>query len=52
MIGVIGALILVGIVLGFLIPPFGFLFAIPGLILFVAFLFGFGRRAAATDERP
>ncbi len=40
------ALIVVGIVLGFLIPPFGFIPAALGLILLVAFLFGFGRRAA------
>jgi hypothetical protein len=52
MIGLIAALIIVGLVLGFFIPPFGFLFAIPGLVLLIAFLFGFGRRAAATDERP
>jgi 4-hydroxybenzoate polyprenyltransferase len=52
MIGLIAALIIVGLVLGFFIPPFGFLFAIPGLILLIAFLFGFGRRAAAPDQRP
>jgi 4-hydroxybenzoate polyprenyltransferase len=52
MIGVIAALVIVGIVLGFFVPPWGFIVAIVGLILFVAFLFGFGRRAAAPDERP
>jgi hypothetical protein len=52
MIGLIAALIVVGLVIGFFVPPFGFLFAIPGVVLLIAFLVGFGRRAAATDERP
>ena len=46
MIGVALALLVVGVVLGFLVPPFGFIPAAVGLVLLVLFLFGFGRRAA------
>ena len=44
------ALFFVGLVLGFLVPPFGFVPAAVGLILVVAFLAGFGRRA--REGRP
>ncbi len=44
MIGLALALIVVGIVLVFLAPPFGFIVGIVGLILLVVYLIGFGRR--------
>ena len=50
MIGRALALIVVGIVIGFLIPPFGFVAAVVGLILLILFLLGFGRSAARTRE--
>ena len=37
------ALVLIGLVLGFLVPPFGFVVAAVGLVLFVLYLFGVGR---------
>jgi hypothetical protein len=43
-IGAVIALVIVGLVLGFIIPPFGFIPAALGLILFVLFLAGFRRR--------
>jgi hypothetical protein len=45
-IGVAGALILVGLVLTFLIPWIGIPVGIVGLVLALVFLLGFGRRAA------
>ena len=42
------ALVLIGLVLGFLIPPFGFVVAAVGLVLFVLYLFGVGRAATRT----
>lgn len=39
------ALVLIGLVLGFLVPPFGFVVAAVGLVLFVLYLFGVGRTA-------
>jgi hypothetical protein len=48
MIGVALALIVIGIVLGFLAGPFGFIAGIVGLVLLVLYLIGFGRRAAST----
>ena len=50
MIGVAIALILVGLLLGFIAFPFGFAPGIVGLILLVVALAGFGRRAGS--ERP
>jgi hypothetical protein len=50
MIGLAIALIVVGLVIGFLIPPFGFIAAAVGLVLLILFLVGFGRRAADTHE--
>jgi hypothetical protein len=49
MIGVAIALIVIGIVFGFVIPWVGIVVGLVGLLLFVAFVTGFGRRAA--DER-
>jgi hypothetical protein len=49
MIGVAIALIVIGIVFGFVIPWVGIVVGLVGLLLFIAFVAGFGRRAA--DER-
>jgi hypothetical protein len=46
MIGIALALIVIGIVLLFLLPWVGIPVGIVGLALFVAYLAGFGRRAA------
>lgn len=46
MIGVAGALIVVGLLLTFLIPWVGIPVGIVGLVLALLFLLGFGRRAA------
>ena len=46
MIGVALALIIVGIVFGLVIPWVGIVVGFVGLVLLVAFLVGFGRRAA------
>jgi hypothetical protein len=46
MIGLALAIIIVAIVFGFVIPWVGIAVGIVGLVLFVAFLVGFGRRAA------
>jgi hypothetical protein len=45
-IGVAIAVIVIGIVFGFVIPWVGIVVGIVGLALFVAFVAGFGRRAA------
>ena len=50
MIGVAIALIVIGIVFAFLIPWVGIVVGIVGLLLFIAFVAGFGRRAA--EPRP
>jgi ammonia channel protein AmtB len=50
MIGVAIALVVIGIVFGFVIPWVGIVIGIVGLILFIAFVAGFGRRAA-DDHR-
>jgi hypothetical protein len=50
MIGVAIALLVIGIVFGFVIPWVGIVIGIVGLILFIAFVAGFGRRAA-DDHR-
>jgi hypothetical protein len=42
------ALVVVGLVLGFLIPPFGFIAAGVGVILLVLYLFGVGRTVTRT----
>ena len=48
MIGLALAIIIVGIVFGFVIPFVGIVVGFVGLALLVAFLFGFGRSAART----
>jgi hypothetical protein len=50
MIGVAIALIVIGIVFGFVIPWVGIVVGVVGLLLFIAFVAGFGRRAA-DDHR-
>jgi hypothetical protein len=50
MIGVAIALIVIGIVFGFVIPWVGIVVGIVGLLLFIAFVAGFGRRSA-DDHR-
>ncbi|HET8607833.1 MAG TPA: hypothetical protein VFL66_12505 [Gaiellaceae bacterium] len=51
MIGVAVALVVIGIIFLFVIPWVGIPVGIVGLILFVVWLLGFGRRTA-TDRRP
>jgi hypothetical protein len=46
MIGLALAIIIVGIIFGFVIPWVGIIIGLVGIALFVAFLFGFGRRAS------
>ena len=48
MIGLALALIIVAIVFGFVIPWVGIAVGLVGLVLLIAFLVGFGRRAAET----
>jgi hypothetical protein len=50
MIGLAIALIVIGVIFGFVIPWVGILVGIVGLALFVAFLVGFGRRT--TEAGP
>ncbi|HWH05140.1 MAG TPA: hypothetical protein VNT23_01730 [Gaiellaceae bacterium] len=50
MLGVAIALVVVGLVLGFLIPPFGFVVAAVGLVLVVLYAFGIGRAAARSTR--
>jgi hypothetical protein len=50
MIGVAIALIVIGIVFGFVIPWVGIVVGVVGLLLFIAVVAGFGRRAA-DDHR-
>ena len=46
MIGLAIALMVIGLVFGFVIPWVGILVGIVGLALFIAFVSGFGRRSA------
>ena len=46
MIGLAIALIIIGLVFGFVIPWVGIAVGFVGLVLLIAFLVGFGRRAA------
>jgi Flp pilus assembly protein TadB len=46
MIGLAIALIVIGVIFGFVIPWVGIVVGIVGLLLFIAFVAGFGRRAA------
>jgi hypothetical protein len=48
MIGLALAIIIVGIIFGFVIPWVGIVVGLIGLALFIAFLAGFGRRAGRT----
>ena len=48
MIGLAIALIVIGVIFGFVIPWVGIVVGLVGLILFIAFVAGLGRRA--TDE--
>jgi hypothetical protein len=50
MIGLALAIIVVGIVFGFVIPWVGIVVGFVGLVLFIIFLAGFGRRA--SEPRP
>ena len=50
MIGVAIALIVIGIVFVFVIPWVGVAVGIVGLLLFIAFVAGFGRRAADDHQ--
>lgn len=50
MIGVAIALLVIGIVFGFVIPWVGIVVGLVGLILFIAFVAGFGRRAADDHQ--
>jgi hypothetical protein len=50
-IGVAIALMVIGLVFGFVIPWVGIVVGLVGLLLFVAFVGGFGRRAASDERR-
>ena len=50
MIGVAIALIVIGIIFGFVIPWVGIVVGIVGLLLFIVFVAGFGRRAADDHQ--
>lgn len=43
------ALVVVGLILGFLIPPFGFIVSAVGLVLLVLYLLGVGRAATRSQ---
>ena len=51
MIGLAIALIVIGLVFGFVIPWVGIVVGIVGLALFLAFVAGFGRRAGEPGRR-
>jgi hypothetical protein len=50
MIGLAIALVVIGIIFGFVIPWVGIVIGIVGLLLFIAFVAGFGRRAADDHQ--
>jgi hypothetical protein len=50
MIGLALAIIVIGIVFGFVIPFVGIIVGLVGLVLFIALLAGFGRRTG--PQRP
>ena len=52
MLGVAIALIFIGILLGFLAGPFGFIAGIVGLVLLVLYMLGFARGAASGRPGP
>ena len=49
MIGLAIALIVIGLIFAFVIPWVGIVVGIVGLVLFIAFVAGFGRRAAEPE---
>ena len=51
MIGLVIALIVIGLIFGFVIPWVGIVIGIVGVLLFIAFVTGFGRRAASDEHR-
>jgi hypothetical protein len=51
MIGLAIALIVIGLVFGFVIPWVGIVVGLVGVALFIAFVAGFGRRAASDEHR-
>ncbi|HEV8097767.1 MAG TPA: hypothetical protein VE055_04395 [Gaiellaceae bacterium] len=51
MIGVAIALIVIGLIFGFVIPWVGIVVGIVGVLLLIAFVAGFGRRAASDEHR-
>lgn len=51
MIGVAIAIVVIGIIFGFVIPWVGIIIGIVGLLLLIAFLAGFSRRAANEDHQ-
>jgi hypothetical protein len=50
MIGLAIALVVIGIIFGFVIPWVGIVVGIVGVLLFIAFVAGFGRRAAGEHR--
>jgi hypothetical protein len=51
MIGVAIALMVIGLVFGFVIPWVGIVVGLVGVLLFIALVKGFGRRAAPDARR-
>jgi hypothetical protein len=51
MIGVAIALIVIGLVFGFVIPWVGIVVGLLGVLLFIGLVSGFGRRAASDARR-
>ncbi|HEX3686003.1 MAG TPA: hypothetical protein VHU60_00340 [Gaiellaceae bacterium] len=51
MIGVAIALIVIGLIFGFVIPWVGIVVGLVGVLLFIGFVAGFGRRAASDEHR-
>jgi hypothetical protein len=51
MIGLAIALIVIGLIFGFVIPWVGIVVGLVGVVLFIAFVAGFGRRAASDEHR-
>lgn len=50
MLGLVVTLIVVGLVLGVFIPPFGFIVAAVGLVLLVLYLAGWKRRSTPDAQ--
>ena len=51
MIGVAIALMVIGLVFGFVIPWVGIVFGLVGVLLFITLVTGFGRRATPDARR-